>query len=35
MFQRLLGFEVDGEQAVTELADGWLRAMRPVEKEDQ
>jgi AcrR family transcriptional regulator len=35
MFQRLLGFELDGEQAVTELADGWLRAMRPVEKEDQ
>jgi len=28
MFQRILSFEFDGEQAVTELAEGWLRAMR-------
>ncbi|MFI5282578.1 MAG: TetR/AcrR family transcriptional regulator [Candidatus Dormibacterales bacterium] len=26
--QRVLGMEIDGEQAVTELADTWLRAMR-------
>ena len=26
--QRVLGMEMDGEQAVTELADSWLRAMR-------
>jgi hypothetical protein len=28
MFQRVLGVEFGGEQAVTELADSWLRAMR-------
>jgi AcrR family transcriptional regulator len=27
--QRVLGMEMDGEQAVTELAESWLRAMRP------
>lgn len=27
--QRLLGLQVDGEEAVTELAHTWLRAMRP------
>ena len=26
---RVLGVEIDGEQAVTELAEGWLRSMRP------
>jgi AcrR family transcriptional regulator len=29
--QRLLGLEIDGEQAVTELAETWLRAMAPEE----
>jgi hypothetical protein len=29
---RVLGLEVDGEQAVTELAEGWLRSMRPDEE---
>jgi TetR/AcrR family transcriptional regulator of autoinduction and epiphytic fitness len=28
MFQRVLNFEFDGEQAVTELAQAWLRSMR-------
>jgi AcrR family transcriptional regulator len=28
MFQRVLSVEFDGEPAVTELAEGWLRAMR-------
>jgi AcrR family transcriptional regulator len=27
LFQRVLSFEFDGEAAVTELAEGWLRAM--------
>jgi AcrR family transcriptional regulator len=27
--ERMLGFEMNGEQAVTELAETWLRAMRP------
>lgn len=27
MAQRVLGMEIDGQQAVTELADAWLRAM--------
>jgi hypothetical protein len=27
--QRVLGFDMDGEQAVTTLAEGWLRAMKP------
>jgi hypothetical protein len=33
MFQRVLSFEFDGEPAVTELAEGWLRAMHTDEKE--
>ena len=28
MFQRVLSFEFDGEVAVTELAEGWLRGMK-------
>src|SRR6202049_4788034 len=28
MFQRVLSFEFDGEATVTELAEGWLRAMK-------
>jgi AcrR family transcriptional regulator len=35
VFQRVLSVEFDGEQAVTELADGWLRGMRPDVKENQ
>jgi TetR/AcrR family transcriptional regulator, regulator of autoinduction and epiphytic fitness len=35
MFQRVLSFEFDGETAVTELAESWLRAMVPDEKENQ
>ena len=31
--ERLLGFDVDGEQAVTLLAENWLRAMAPERKE--
>jgi AcrR family transcriptional regulator len=27
--QRVLGMELDGEQAVTDLAEAWLRAMQP------
>jgi len=27
--ERVLGVTVDGEQAVTELAESWLRGMRP------
>jgi AcrR family transcriptional regulator len=27
--QRAMGFDVEGEDAVTQLADGWLRAMEP------
>jgi AcrR family transcriptional regulator len=27
--ERILGIEMDGEQAVTLLAEGWLRAMKP------
>jgi len=29
--ERVMGLEIDGEQAVTLLADGWLRSMRPDE----
>jgi AcrR family transcriptional regulator len=29
--ERLMGLEIDGEQAVTLLAEGWLRAMKPDE----
>ncbi len=32
--ERLLGLDIDGEQAVTELAEGWLRAMRPQTQEE-
>lgn len=31
--ERVLGLDIDGERAVTELAEGWLRAMRVNEKE--
>jgi AcrR family transcriptional regulator len=31
--ERVLGIDIDGEQAVTELAEGWLRSMRPDEEE--
>jgi AcrR family transcriptional regulator len=31
--QRLLGFDIDGEQAVTLLAENWLRAMAPERRE--
>lgn len=31
--ERVLGLDIDGEQAVTELALGWLRSMQPDEKE--
>ncbi len=31
--ERVLGFDIDGEQAVTELAEGWLRSMRPDEED--
>jgi AcrR family transcriptional regulator len=33
LFERVLSFEIEGEQAVTELAETWLRAMKPDEKE--
>jgi len=33
LVERLLGLDVDGEQAVTELAESWLRSMQPDEKE--
>jgi AcrR family transcriptional regulator len=33
--ERVLGFEVDGEQAVTELAETWLRAMVIKEEGDE
>ncbi len=29
LVERVLGVDVDGEQAVTELAESWLRSMRP------
>ncbi len=35
MFERVLSFQIEGEQAVTELAESWLRAMTPDEKEIQ
>ena len=31
--ERVLGIDIDGEQAVTELAESWLRSMRPDEEE--
>jgi AcrR family transcriptional regulator len=33
LVERVLGVDIDGEQAVTELAEGWLRSMQPDEKE--
>jgi AcrR family transcriptional regulator len=33
--ERVLHLDVDGEAAVTELAQTWLRAMTPTEKEDE
>ena len=33
--ERALGIDIDGEQAVTELAESWLRSMRPDEEETQ
>src|SRR6266850_5818873 len=33
LVERVLGVDIDGEQAVTELAESWLRSMRPDEKE--
>jgi AcrR family transcriptional regulator len=35
LVERVLGMEIDGEQAVTELAQSWLRSMRPDEEEKQ
>lgn len=29
LVERVLGVDIDGEQAVTELAEGWLRSMQP------
>jgi AcrR family transcriptional regulator len=29
LVERVLGIDIDGEQAVTELAESWLRSMRP------
>jgi hypothetical protein len=34
MAERLLGLDIDGEQAVVELARTWLRAMKPDEEVD-
>jgi AcrR family transcriptional regulator len=33
LVDRLLGIDIDGEQAVTELAESWLRSMRPDEED--
>jgi hypothetical protein len=35
IFERFLSFQIDGEQAVTELAESWLRAMTPDGREIQ
>jgi len=35
LVERLLDIDLDGEQAVTELAEGWLRAMQPDERSDR
>ena len=32
LVERVLGVDVNGEQAVTEMAEGWLRSMRPDEE---
>jgi hypothetical protein len=34
MAERLLGLDIDGEQAVVDLARAWLRAMKPDEEGD-
>ena len=34
MVDRMLGLHIDGEQAVTELAESWLRAMHPDEESE-
>jgi len=31
--ERVLGFDIDGEEAVTTLAENWLRAMAPERRE--
>ncbi|HEV2415414.1 MAG TPA: helix-turn-helix domain-containing protein [Candidatus Dormibacteraeota bacterium] len=33
--EQVLGVEIDGEQAVRELADAWLRAMRPTTTDEE
>jgi hypothetical protein len=33
LVERVIGVDIDGEEAVTELAEGWLRSMRPDEEE--
>jgi hypothetical protein len=33
LVERVLGVDIDGEQAVTELAESWLRSMRPDKEE--
>jgi hypothetical protein len=33
LVERVLGVDIDGEQAVTELAESWLRSMRPDEED--
>jgi AcrR family transcriptional regulator len=33
LVERVLAIDIDGEQAVTELAESWLRSMRPDEEE--
>jgi hypothetical protein len=32
--ERVLGLDIDGEQAVVDLARGWLRAMKPDQEGD-
>jgi AcrR family transcriptional regulator len=34
LVERVLGVAIDGEQAVTELAESWLRSMRPEDDEE-
>jgi AcrR family transcriptional regulator len=35
LVERVLGVDIDGEQAVTELAESWLRSMRPDDNESR
>jgi len=35
LVEKVLGVEIDGEQAVTELAESWLRSMRPDLEDEQ